>query len=464
MPFVLGIDSSVQGTRVELRDADSGELFGAGRAAHPAVDGPRREQDPNTWWNALVDARRDAGGALSVSAVAVAAQTQGMVVLDQEGSLIRPAKLRGDVEAARAANALVDRLGGPAPWVHAVGASPTADFPIAKLAWLRREEPEAFERVAKVMAPADWLTFRLSRKVVTDRANASATGYFSATSNQWCADLLSLVDDDKDWSRCVPRVLGPKEVAGDREGVMVAAGTGDLMAAAMGVGLRARDVVVSIDPPCVFTVRDRATEDQSGRVANYADASGRYLPSVASNPASDLRGTFTRLLGIDPSNFDHLALETSPGAGGVTLTPPRPRGRRSADPTAALSGISNDTSPAQIARASVESLVHGLLDDIDHLRHADVPVGGRLILLGGARSHALPQVLADLSARPVSIPKGDRTVAGACVHGAAAVTGAHPDEIAEQWGLDRLRELEPNPNVDARDLRAQHRAQRTYEH
>jgi xylulokinase len=217
-------------------------------------------------------------------------------------------------------------------------------------------------------------------------------------------------------------------------------------------------VVISLDPPCIFTVRDRATEDHRGRVASFADANGRFLPTVETRVALDLRATFARLLGIDPSNFDRLALETPAGAGGVTLTPPPPTrtGRREA--SAWLGGIRPDIAPAQIARASVEALAHGLLDDIDDLRQADVPVGGRLFLMGGVRTHALPQVLADLSGRPVGIPKGSRVVAGACVQGAATVTGASPDEIAGAWGLDRVRELDPNPNVDATALRAQHRA------
>ena len=461
MPFVLGVESSTQTTRVEIRDADTGQLFGSGRAAHPAAQAPRHEQDPNAWWNALVDARRDAGGALSVSAVSVAAQTQGLVLLDQEGAPIRAAKLRGDGEAVRQANALVDRLGGPEPWVRACGAAPTAAFPIAKLAWLRHEEPDAFDRIAKVMMPADWLTFRLSRKVATDRGNASTTGYFSATENTWCPDLLGLVDARKEWDRCIPRLLDTREPAGDREGVMVTSGTGDLMAIAMGIGLRPRDVVVSLDPPCVFTIRDRPTHDPRGRVANYADSGSRFLPTVATNPALDMRHTFARVLGTDPSNFDRLALETEPGARGVTLAPSVSRARRSrADHGGLLSGITNEITAAQIARASVEALVHGLLDDIDDLRAADVPVGGRLFLVGGARTHALPQVLADLSGRPVAMPKGHRLVAGACVQGAATVTGATPEEIAESWGLDRARELDPNPGIDAGELRSRHRARR----
>jgi xylulokinase len=454
MPLVLGIGSSERSTAVELRDADTGELFGSGRAAHSVPDGTIREQDAHVWWNALVDARRDAGGALGVNAVAVAAQMQGLVVLDGEGQLIRLAKLGHDREVARDAEALVEVLGGPEPWAQACGSVPDSSFAISKLAWLRRTAPDEFARVAKVMQPHDWLTFRLSRKVVTDRGDASSTGYFSPRDEEWRPDLLALVDPDKSWGPCLPRVVDSGQAAGDREGVMIATGTGAAMAAAIGLGLQPRDVVVALDQNSVFTVRERPTEDPSGQVSGFADATGRFLPLVSSNDALGLLESFASILGVDQNRFDRLALDAPPGANGVQLFPaeaarPGRPGRRGM-----LTGFDADATPSLIARAAVEGVGHRILDDIESLRHADVPVGGRLCLLGGTRSHALSQVLADLSGRPVSLPKGDRVVAGACVLGSAALRGVSSDELASAWGLDRARELEPSGRVDSDELRS----------
>ncbi|MSO78355.1 MAG: xylulose kinase [Acidimicrobiia bacterium] len=458
MPFVLGVDSSSQSTLVELRDADSGEIFGSGRAAH-ADPTASIEQEPLAWWNALVDARRDAGGTLGVSAVAVAAQLHGLVVVDQEGQVIRPARMRDDPEASRDAESLVHALGGPEQWVHACGSVPDGAFSVAKLAWLRRTEPGEFARIAKVMAPHSWLTFRLSRKVVTDRAGASATGYYSPRDSEWRPDLLALVDPDKSWGPCLPRVFETSQPAGDRDGVMIAPGTGEPMAAALGVVLQPRDVVVSLDHGYVFTIRDRPTEDPSGRVQGLADGTGRFLPCVSSTGAIGALTSFARVLGVDANRFDRLALEAPPGAQGVMLRPAGTRigsGRRAAG--GVLSGFDANLSPELVARAAVEGVAHQLLDDVDALRHADVPVGGRFILLGGGRSHALTQALADLSGRAVALPKGDRAVAGACVLAAAAFHGSGPGDLALAWGLDRARELEPNPNTDAEELRAVHKA------
>lgn len=458
MPFVLGVDSSAHSTAVELRDADSGELFGSGRAVHPAPSGSSNEQDPLVWWNALVDARRDAGGALGVSAVAVAAQMHGLVVLDQEGHVIRPAKVRDEPEAVRDAESLVEALGGPEQWVHACGSVPDAAFAVAKLAWLRRTEPDAFSHIAKVMLPHDWLTFRLSRKVVTDRGGASTTGYYSPRDGAWRPELLALVDPDKSWGPCLPRVLEAAQPAADRDGVMIAAGTSEIMAAALGVALRPRDVVVSLEHGYVFTVRERPTEDPTGQVCGFADATGRFLPLVSASGALGALASFANVLGVDQGHFDRLALDAPPGARGVTLRPAGTHGRpgRPARP-GVLSGFDADLSPSLVARAAVEGVAHQLLDDIDALRHADVPVGGRFVLLGGGRSHALSQALADLSGRAIALPKGDRVVAGACVLAAAAFHGGAPDELAVAWGLHKARELEPNPSVDPDSLRSPHK-------
>jgi xylulokinase len=129
---------------------------------------------------------------------------------------------------------------------------------------------------------------------------------------------------------------------------------------------------------------------------------------------------------------------------------------------ASLHGIPDDLTPELFARAVVESVVVSIIDALDALRAADVPVGGRLFLVGdGAKGHALQQTLADLTERPVAVPQGDRVVAGACVQAASALDHSSPDDVAAAWGLDRAREIEPDRRVDPEELRAAIRAARS---
>jgi xylulokinase len=107
MTLVAGVDSSTQSCKVVIRDAATGALVRTGRATHP--DGT--EVDPAKWWEALHAALADAGGLADVAAISIAAQQHGMVVLDGDGRVIRPALLWNDTRSAPAAADLVAEVG-----------------------------------------------------------------------------------------------------------------------------------------------------------------------------------------------------------------------------------------------------------------------------------------------------------------------------------------------------------------
>src|SRR3712207_6829510 len=129
MTLVAGVDSSTQACKVVVRDADDGRLVREGRAAHP--DGT--EVHPAAWDAALQEAIGQAGGLDDVAAVAVAGQQHGMVCLDADGAVVRPALLWNDTRSAGAAVDLIRELGGPKPWADAVGLVPVASFTVTKL-------------------------------------------------------------------------------------------------------------------------------------------------------------------------------------------------------------------------------------------------------------------------------------------------------------------------------------------
>ena len=214
MALVAGIDSSTQSCKVVVRDADTGALVRSGRASHP--DGT--EVAPWYWWDALQSAIVSAGGLDDVDAVSVGGQQHGMVALDSRGEVVRDALLWNDTRSAPAALDLIEELGGPQAWADAVGSVPVASLTVTKLRWLRDAEPENAARVAAVALPHDWLTWRLAGApgldaLVTDRSDASGTGYWSPATEDYRHDLLELALGH---DALVPRVLGPSE-AGARD-------------------------------------------------------------------------------------------------------------------------------------------------------------------------------------------------------------------------------------------------------
>ena len=209
MAKVLGVDSSTQACKVEVRDADTGALVASGRAPHPITEPPRSEQDPDAWWRALVDAVAQTGEH-EIEAISIAGQQHGLVTLDASGRVVRPAKLWNDTESAPDAEWLVDQLHGAQAWATACGSVPVAAFTITKLSWLHRSEPVAWQRLRRVLLPHDYLNYRLSAAAFTDRGDASGTGYWSPADNAYRFDLLAIVDADRDWSEAVPLVVGPR--------------------------------------------------------------------------------------------------------------------------------------------------------------------------------------------------------------------------------------------------------------
>jgi xylulokinase len=462
MTVVVGVDSSTSACKVEVRDADSGTLVASGRAPHPATTPPRSEQDPHDWEQAFDEACAQAGvpDIHRPAAIAVGAQQHGMVVLDGQREVLRPAKLWNDTESAPQAARLVEEVGAE-KWAALTGSVPVASFTVTKLAWLREHEREVFDRVRHVVLPHDWLTFRLAGELVTDRGDASGTGYWSPATGAYSDDILELIGLD---AAMTPTVLGPSSAAGTWGDAVVGPGTGDNMAAALGLGLAVGDVAISLGTSgTVFAVSERGVADATGVVAGFADATGHYLPLVCTLNATKVTDTVARLLGMSLADLDRHALSTEPGAGGVVMVPYLDGERTPNRPTATgtLHGLRSDVEPQHLARAAFEAVVCSLLDALDGLRAAGVPVDdGRLVLVGGgARSDAYRRILADLAQRPVVVPATEEHVAlGACVQAAAVLAQGDIADINAAWSLGAGDTVEPDARVDAAAVRAAYAA------
>jgi xylulokinase len=445
MTLVAGVDSSTQSVKVVIRDATTGELVREGRAAHP--DGT--EVHPSAWLAALHSAVDQAGGLAGVEALSVAGQQHGMVCLDEAGEVVRPALLWNDTRSAQAAADLVTELGAKA-WAEAVGSVPVASFTITKLRWLATHEPSQAARVAAVCLPHDWLTWRLSGStdladLVTDRSDASGTGYWSPGLNAYRMDLL-----EHAFGRTVtvPRVLAPAEsVAGQR---VLGAGAGDNAAAALGLDAQPGDVIVSIGTSgTVFGVSTVPAADETGIVAGFADATGNYLPLVCTLNAARVLDATALMLGVSHEELARLALSTT--SDGLTLVPYLEGERTPNRPnaTGSLHGLTLGTSTsAHLARAAVEGLLCGLADGLDALIAQGMAVRRVLLIGGAARNPAVRAIAPAVFGRPVAVPPAGEYVAdGAARQAAWALTDQRPS-----WTLSgvELFEADPDPSVRAR--------------
>ena len=460
MALVAGVDSSTQSCTVVIRDAESGAPVRNGRAPHPAGT----EVDPAAWWDALQAALEQAGGLSDVDAIAVAGQQHGMVCLGADGEVVRPALLWNDTRSAGAADDLVAELGAK-EWAEAVGTLPVASITATKLRWLARNEPEHATATAAVCLPHDWLTWKLLgtgdlADLVTDRSDASGTGYWSGTTGEYRLDLLERAFGRSDVR--LPRVLGPGEAAGRTpDGAVVGPGAGDNAGAALGLGAGPGDVVISLGTSGVVSaVSTVPTADPTGIIAGFASATGEHLPLVCTLNAARVLDAGARILGVDHAELARLALSAPPGADGLVLvpylegerTPNRP------DATGALHGLTLASStPAHLARAAVEGLLCGLADALDALVVAGVPVQRAFLVGGAARSEAVARIAPAVLGRPVLLPTpGEYVADGAARQAAWVLSGA---ERPPEWAAaDTVGfEAEPTPAVRGRYAEARDR-------
>lgn len=473
MGLVAGIDSSTQSCKVVVLDSGTGELVRSGRAAHP--DGT--EVDPSHWWDALQEAIFDAGGLADVTALSVSGQQHGLVLLDAHGQVLRPALLWNDTRSASSADALVAELGA-AELAGRCGSVPVASFTITKLRWVRDQEPAIATRVAAVALPHDWLSWRLRgygpaassplgpdlEQLVTDRSDASGTGYWSPRLEDYDLELFELAFSRPARSASpeapghsgstivLPRVAAPNEktgsihadYAGGRAGITLGAGAGDNAGGALGLGATEGDVVISLGTSgTVYAVANSPIVDESGTIAGFADASGLYLPIAVTLNAARILSTTANLLGVDLDEFARLALAARPGSDGVVLIPyfEGERTPNLPDATASFHGLSLASSTREnLARAGIEAMLCSLAGGLEAILSQGVRAKRLLLIGGAAQNEAVQRIAAEVFDVPVQVPApGEYVARGAAVQACWVATGTRPD-----WQHPGMKYLEPN--------------------
>lgn len=455
MTLVAGVDSSTQSCKVLVCDAVTGQIIRSGQAPHP----PGTEVNPEAWWQALQIAMKQAGGLEDVSALSIAGQQHGMVLLDNEGSVIRDALLWNDTRSASSARDLIADLetaesSGEKQWAERTGLVPVASFTASKLRWVADNEKDLMDRAAAVCLPHDWLSWKLAGStdisdLKTDRSDASGTAYFSSSSEKFVEDLLMLATKGR--ALHLPEVIGFSDTAYKVNGLNIGAGMGDNAAAALGVGIKEREVLVSVGTSAVVTSLDsKASHDATGIVAGFLAAiSDLFLPLACTLNGAELFDRYAKLFSISLDELSELALRASPGAAGI-VTIPFFNGERTPNlprATAQMQGLTaTNFTKENVARSLFEGLLCGLAVAIDKISRDG---GEKIYLIGGAaKSKALRELAPQIFGHTVIVPEPAEYVALGAAKQAAASLGID----YSSWAVLESKEFlgQPQPWLLAR--------------
>lgn len=453
--IVLGVDSSTQSTKVLAIDTTTGEIVAEGRAPHSGHD----VQHPREWWDALVAATRQViSPDVRIEAISVGGQQHGMVVLDEQDEVIRPAPLWNNVDAAEDA----ERLNEAADFVAAVGTRLVSSITISKLAHLARTAPGDLQRTAAVGLPHDWLNFRLTGLLATDRGEASGSGWWSPAESRDRRDLLALaVGDEKALTLRLPRVIGPNDAIGVVSpdaaaalgipaGIPVGPGTGDNMAAALGIGAMTGELVISLGTSgTAFAVSDHPVADESGEIEGFADATGRFLPLTCMLNCTRVVDTVCAMVGLDRQTGLERAGTVAPGAQGLLMMPYLAGERMPNLPEAkgSLHGLSmENATPDLMVRASLDAVAAGLAYSLDALARQGVASHEVMLVGGGSQHPAWRQAIADATGLPVVVRGGSEHAArGAALQALAIFRGEAVRDVVAHHRPPIVARVEPRP-------------------
>ncbi|WP_458717403.1 xylulokinase [Pseudomonas gregormendelii] len=464
----LGIDCGTQGTKALILDAHSGQVLGQGAAEHSLISGAngRREQDTRQWLDAFALATRRALQAANVDGqgirgIAVSGQQHGLVLLDHQGQVLRPAKLWCDTESTPQNDRLLALLGGEKGSLERLGVVIAPGYTLSKLLWTREHHPQVFARIAHILLPHDYLNYWLTGRCCSEYGDASGTGYFDVRTRQWDTQLLREVDPSGRLEAALPELVGADQPVGTirpdiaallgvNPQARVASGGGDNMMGAIGTGnIQPGAITMSLGSSgTVYAYADQPRVSFDGSVATFCSSSGGWLPLICTMNLTNATSAIRELFELDVSCFNQRVAQAPIGAEGVCLLPFFNGERVPALPhaTGSLLGLSlTNLTQANVCRAVVEGTTFGLRFGLDLLRHDGLQSLRICLTGGGSKSPVWRQMVADIMDTPVICTHQSEAAAlGAAIQAAWCVSLADGAAVSLKVLCERCVQLDPS--------------------
>jgi len=483
MEYLLGIDIGTSGCKSILID-NSGNTAGAVVKEYRLYT-PRAgwsEQDPADWWKAVIEGilelfKKTGISGESIKGIGLSGQMHGLVALDKQDRVIRPAILWNDQRTSKQCKKITEKAGGLNGLLELTNNQMLPGYTGGKLVWLKEKEPENYERLAHFLNPKDYIRLLLTGERATEVSDASGTGLFDVKSRTWSKELLSLLDLSPE---LFPQCYESTEISGRitasvakktglPEGLAVIGGGGDAVVQTTGMGLIKPGVVGTIigtsgivamgldeyhsNPEGLLQVFCNNTPETwhvmgvtlnaGGTYRWFRDALGETEIERASQTGEDVYAL-----------MDKAAAAVKPGSNGLVFLPYL-IGERCPyiDPTArgAFIGLGLHHGKAEVIRSILEGVVFSLRDVYALIHTMDRSITEIRTSGGGSLSPLWRQIQADVFQSPVITVSGSGE-GGA--YGAALVAGAGVgvwSSVDEAIGVLK-KETETLPNPENREI------------
>ena len=467
----LGIDCGTQGTKALILDSQSGQVLGQGSAPHTLIQGEhgRREQDAAQWLQALTTATQQALTAAGVSGqqicgIGVSGQQHGLVLLDAQGQVLRPAKLWCDTESAPENRQLLEWMGGETGSLQRLGLVIAPGYTVSKLLWTRHHHRQVFERIAHILLPHDYLNYWLTGRLCSEYGDASGTGYFNVRTRQWDLEILRYIDPEGRLERALPELIDSRAPAGKlrpeiarllglNPEAVVSSGGGDNMLGAIGTGNIEPGIITmslgSSGTVYAFDPQPQARPDAA--VANFCSSSGGWLPLICTLNLTNVTGAIREVLGLSLDDFNQLASQAPIGAEGISMLPFLNGERVPALPgaTGSIQGLTlTNFNQANLCRAAIEGTTFGLRYGLDLLRRDGLQSHTILLVGGGSKSSLWRQLVADImDTRVICAEQSEAAALGAAIQAAWCTGAGTLEQLCQRCvRLDHASETRPDAN------------------
>lgn len=423
MSYYVGIDLGTSSVKTLLL-SDDGQVISSITKEYPLYfpHSGWSEQNPEDWYNQTLSALKELFRDIDTKKVrsfSFSGQMHGLVILDSEDNVIRPALLWNDSRSQTQTDALNEYKGFLLDNTANIA---FAGFTLPKLLWVKENEPENYAKISKIMLPKDYVAYRLSKSFCTDVSDASGTLYFDVQNRCWAKKILDAHGIKEEW---LPRVLESDECAGmlkadlaDELGlgeVKIIIGAGDNAAAAIGTGtVKDGDCNISLGTSgTIFTVSDKFSLDRESAIHSFCSASRNYHQMACMLSAAVCCNWWVEKVLRD--GYDSVNIKTSRLGENEVMFLPYLMGERSplndTDIRGLFCGMSLDTDKDDMSLAVLEGVAFALRHNIDIIRNMGINIKKSNICGGGTKNKLWLKIIANVLGIELLIPENQEGAA-----------------------------------------------------